>query len=143
MKKLISMLDCISFSVAVIAGSVFLFNQVKASDNEIFVDQVGATANIDLEQLGSGNMIGGLTAASGNMTGLDLDGTSMTLDINQIGNARKFLEDMYADSYQGVFNFDGEPKKFTYKMDKTNAVGADSSTVNVQLKGVTNTIDIE
>ena len=68
-----------------------------ASDNEIFVDQVGATANIDLEQLGSGNIIGGLLATAGSMTALDLDGTSMTLDINQIGNTNKFLGDMYAD----------------------------------------------
>ena len=61
-----------------------------ASDNEIFVDQVGATANIDLEQLGSGNIIGGLTAVAGTMTALDLDGSSMTLDINQIGNNNKY-----------------------------------------------------
>ena len=32
------------------------------ADNEIFVEQAGATANIDLEQLGSGNIIGGATA---------------------------------------------------------------------------------
>ena len=49
MDKIISILDCILFSVAVIVGSVFLFNEVKASENEIFVDQVGVTANIDLE----------------------------------------------------------------------------------------------
>jgi hypothetical protein len=78
MNKLISLLVLVSFSTL-------------ASDNEIFVDQVGATANIDLEQLGSGNIIGGLLAAAGSMTALDLDGTSMTLDINQIGNANKFL----------------------------------------------------
>ena len=30
------------------------------ADNEIYVDQSGATANIDLEQLGSGNIMGGL-----------------------------------------------------------------------------------
>ena len=32
-----------------------------AADNEIHVDQSGATANIDLEQLGSGNIIGSTT----------------------------------------------------------------------------------
>jgi len=30
-----------------------------AADNEIFVEQSGATANLDLEQLGSANLIGG------------------------------------------------------------------------------------
>ena len=52
MNKLISLLVLVSFSTL-------------ASDNEIFVDQVGATANIDLEQLGSGNIIGGLLATAG------------------------------------------------------------------------------
>ena len=57
------------------------------ADNEIYVDQSGATANIDLEQLGSGNIIGGTNAVAGTMTPLDLDGSSMTLDINQIGDS--------------------------------------------------------
>ena len=48
------------------------------ADNEIYVDQSGATANIDLEQLGSGNIIGGLESAAGNMTPLDLDGLNLT-----------------------------------------------------------------
>jgi hypothetical protein len=74
---------------------------VNSADNEIYVDQSGATANIDLEQLGSGNIIGGASAIAGTMTPLDLDGTSLTLDINQIGNSNKFLGDIYADNTQG------------------------------------------
>ena len=114
-----------------------------ASDNEIFVDQVGATANIDLEQLGSGNIIGGLTAVAGTMTALDLDGTSMTLDINQIGNNNKYLGDMYADSYTGFFNFDGDTNTFTSKMDPNNTFGADNSNVNVQVTGGSNTMTLD
>ena len=37
------------------------------ADNEIYVDQSGATANIDLEQLGSGNIIGGLNSVAGTL----------------------------------------------------------------------------
>ena len=65
MKKLISLLLTTSF--------------VFAADNEIYVDQSGATANIDLEQLGSGNIIGGLNSAAGSLTALDLDGSTLTL----------------------------------------------------------------
>ena len=57
MKKLISLLLVCCIAVA--------------DDNEIYVDQVGATANIDLEQLGSGNIIGGLNSAHGSMTNFD------------------------------------------------------------------------
>jgi len=55
--------------------TLFMMPLAFAADNEIFVDQVGTTTvNIDLEQLGSGNIIGGLLAAAGSMTALDLDG---------------------------------------------------------------------
>ena len=52
------------------------------ADNEIYIDQSGATANIDLEQLGSGNIMGGLNSVAGTLTALDLDGLNLTLDIN-------------------------------------------------------------
>jgi hypothetical protein len=55
------------------------------------VDQSGATANIDLEQLGGSNIIGGLNSVAGTLTAFDLDGTGLTLDINQIGNTINFL----------------------------------------------------
>ena len=66
----------ILISILLISTSIF------AADNEIYVDQSGATANIDLEQLGSGNIIGGLNSSAGSLTALDLDGISLTLDIN-------------------------------------------------------------
>ena len=62
------------------------------ADNEIFIDQSGATSNLDIEQVGgSGNIIGGATAAAGSMTALDIDGATMTLDILQKGSTNKFL----------------------------------------------------
>ena len=66
---------------------------IYAADNEIYVDQSGTGANIDLEQLGISNIIGGLNSTAGNLTAFDLDGNSMTLDINMIGATNKFLGD--------------------------------------------------
>ena len=60
-----------------------------AADNEIYVDQSGTGANIDLEQLGISNIIGGLSSSAGSLTAFDLDGTTMTLDINMIGATNK------------------------------------------------------
>ena len=46
---------------------------VYGADNEIFIDQSGATSNLDIEQVGgSGNIIGGADAAAGSMTALDI-----------------------------------------------------------------------
>jgi len=114
------------------------------ADNEIYVDQSSGSSNsnMDLEQLGSGNIIGGIDAVAGTMTALDLDGTAMTLDINQIGDSNKFLGDITADSYTGFFEFDGNSNTFNMNTDKTNTYGADSSNVNVDVTGNSNTFTL-
>ena len=46
------------------------------ADNEVYIDQSGATSNLDIEQVGGGgNIIGGADATAGasNMTPLDRD----------------------------------------------------------------------
>ena len=83
---------------------MLIVSPLYAADNEIYVDQAGATLNLDLEQLGSGNIIGGLNAAAGSMTALDLDGATMTLDINQIGGSNTFLGDILADNFTGFLS---------------------------------------
>lgn len=120
----------------------FFVGLVHSADNEVYIDQAGATANIDIEQLGSSNIIGGTDSTAGSMTGLDLDGLSMTLDINQIGNLNKFLGDITADSYTGFFEFDGDSNTFNIQTDPTNTFGADSSNVFVDVTGNTNTFTL-
>jgi hypothetical protein len=125
---------------------LMLSSPLYGADNEIYIDQSSGSSNtnIDLEQLGSGNIIGGADATAGasNMTPLDLDGTAMTLDINQIGDSNKFLGDIWADSYTGFFEFDGNSNTFNMNTDKTNTFGADSSNVNVDVTGNSNTFTL-
>jgi hypothetical protein len=129
MKKLISFLLTTTF--------------VFAADNEIYIDQSGATANIDLEQLGSGNIIGGLDSVAGTLTALDLDGDNLTLDINLIGDTNKFLGDIYGDSITGFFEFDGDSNTFTIQGDPDNTYGIDSSNYNVTVAGSSNTFTLD
>ena len=125
---------------------LMLSSPIYGADNEIYIDQSSGSSNtnIDLEQLGSGNIIGGADATAGasNMTPLDLDGTALTLDINQIGDSNKFLGDIWADSYTGFFEFDGNSNTFNMNTDKTNTFGADSSNVNVDVTGNSNTFTL-
>ena len=116
---------------------------VFAADNEIYVDQSGATANIDLEQLGSGNIIGGLNSVAGTLTALDLDGVSLTLDINQLGDTNKFLGDILGDNITGFFEFDGDSNTFTIQGDPTNTYGINNSNYNVNVTGSTNTFTLD
>ena len=113
------------------------------ADNEIYIDQSGATANIDLEQLGSGNIIGGLNSVAGTLTALDLDGLNLTLDVNQIGDSNTFLGDILGDSITGFFEFDGDSNAFTIQVDPTNTYGADNSDFNVDATGSNNTFTLD
>ena len=113
------------------------------ADNEIYIDQSGATANIDLEQLGSGNIMGGLNSVAGTLTALDLDGLNLTLDINQIGDSNKFLGDILGDDITGFFEFDGDSNTFTIQADPTNTYGIDNSNFNVDATGDSNTFTLD
>lgn len=121
---------------------VLFFAMIAFADNEIYIDQSGATANLDIEQQGGSNLIGGTTATAGSLTALDLDGATMTLDINQIGASNKFLGDIWADSYTGFFNFAGDSNVFNMQTDPSNTFGADNSNVNVAVTGNTNTLTL-
>ena len=123
--------------------SLLLFNSFALSaDNEIYITQSGATANIDIEQLGVSNLIGGLGSTAGSLTALDLDGASMTLDINMIGATNKFFGDIWADSFTGNYNFTGSTNLFTIQVDPSNTYGADSSNHQVNVTGGSNTFTL-
>ena len=116
---------------------------IYGDDNEIYIDQSGDTANIDMEQLGSGNIIGGLDSTAGSLTAFDLDGDNLTLTLNQIGDSNTFLGDILGDNITGYFNFDGNSNAFTIQVDPTNTYGADSSNFNVQTTGDSNTFSLD
>ena len=121
---------------------ILMGNHLNAQDNEIYIDQVGATFNLDVVQLGSGNIIGGTDGIAGTMTPLDLDGLTMTLDINQIGDGNEFLGDITSDTFTGFFEFDGDNNIFDIQVDPANVYGANSGNFLVDVEGSGNTFDL-
>ena len=114
------------------------------ADNEIYIDQTGDNAAIDIEQLGSTNLIGGDDAVAGTMTAAILNGTNMTLDINQLGSSNKFLTDgILGDTFTGFFEFDGDSNEFEFSMDTTGLNTADSNDINIDITGSFNMTDID
>jgi hypothetical protein len=112
------------------------------ADNEIYIDQAGNNVSIDIEQLGSSNLIGGLSAVSGSMTAAVLNGGTWTFDINQIGSSNKFLTDgIYGDNFTGFFEFDGDSNEFEFSMDTTGLNTADFADINVDVTGSSNVFD--
>jgi len=123
---------------------MFLSTPLFAADNEIFIDQTSGSSesNIDLEQLGSGNIIGAAGSTAGDVSAFVFSGTAATLDINQIGDSNKWLGKIIGDSYTGFYEFDGNSNTFTTSVDPTNTYGADSSNVNVDVTGSSNTFTL-
>lgn len=125
------------FFIAITSPLVF-------GDNEVYVDQSGNNATIDLEQLGSSNLIGGTSATSGSMTALDLDGVSMTLDINQIGASNIFRSDAIdGDNFTGFFEFDGDSNVWDLLVNSTGLISADYINMNIDITGSSNEADIK
>jgi hypothetical protein len=112
------------------------------ADNEIYIDQTGNNVNIDIEQLGSSNLIGGTDAVSGTMTAAVLNGGTWTFDINQIGSSNKFLTDgIFGDNFTGYFEFNGDSNEFEFSMDTTGLNTADFADINFDITGSSNTFD--
>jgi len=124
--------------------NIFLFLSLSVfADNEIYVDQSGNSATIDLEQLGSSNLIGGTQATSGTMTALDLDGVSMTLDINQIGSSNIFRSDAIdGDNFTGYFEWNGDSNIMDILMNSTGLISADYVNLNIDVTGSSNEFDL-
>ncbi len=113
------------------------------ADNEIFINQSGNGATIKLEQLGSGNLIGGTSATSGTMTALDLDGIDMTLTINQIGSSNIFRSDAIDSDYlTASFDFDGDSNVYDMILNSSGAYSADYANLNIDVTGSSNTFDV-
>ena len=113
-------------------------------DNEIYVDQSGDNASIDLEQLGSSNLITGTSGVSGTLTALDLDGASMTLDINQIGSSNIFRSDAIdGDNITGFFEFDGDSNVWDLLVNSSGLIASDYINMYVDITGSSNEADIK
>ena len=147
-----------------VTGSVF------AADNQIYIQQTtSGTTNtqIDIEQLGSGNIVAGDTSATGTVNNaMLLNSSNITFNLDQIGDANFFRADLNSNSSDFNFSWTGSNNELvaqwnpsgTYDIDNTDwdniitggnndqtinyGVGADASdgVVNWNINGSDNTI---
>lgn len=114
------------------------------ADNEIYINQVGSNFTADIEQLGSSNLIGDEDAVSGTMTKMLLNGTYMTLDLNQIGSSNKFLSNgIYGDNFTGYFDFTGDSNTFKIDVDAGNTYTTDYANLDIDFTGSLNSVDLD
>lgn len=133
MKKLIS------FSL--VTSLLFANFSVQADDdNEIMIEQSGDTLTIYIDQIGYGNKIGldDFSSSGSNMT---IVGSSLTFDIDMLGNQNLIYGPIEMDSSELTFSLTGDSNKVDWNIGYT--ASSDDSDYNFEITGDSNIFNID
>jgi hypothetical protein len=109
-------------------------------DNEIRIDQTGDTLVLYIDQVGFGNKIG-LTNYSGSPADMTIVGSSLTFNIDQIGNQNKIWGPLKLDSSSLTFNLTGDSNSVDWDIGTTGS--SDTTNYAFAVTGDSNTFDID
>lgn len=107
-----------------------------ASANDIYIEQVGDTLDLDIVQDGTGNKIGDA------VTGVDLDGASMTFSISQVGNTNIVSALIKGASYTGTWDVNGSGNDIDFKCSSTSAGNCEDVTATIDIDGDNTNLDL-
>ena len=85
---------------------------LPALSNDIYIDQIGDTLDLDITQDGTNNQFGDST------TDVTLAGDDMTFAITQTGNLNVIDATSKGANYTGTWTFTGNPKYCRFKMSQ-------------------------
>ena len=117
---------------------LLIFSVAPALANDIYIEQVGDTLDLDITQDGTNNVIGTST------TDVNLDGDSMTFAITQTGSLNTIVADIQGDTYTGTWAFTGDSNTVDLSCDSTSGTNCENITLNITATGDSNafTFDI-
>jgi len=123
---------------------MLLAGYISAADNEVFITQSGTNAQIEIDQIGSGNTVEGNESASGSdpISDFKLIGNSQTIDINQVGDSNIFRGDIDSASFTGNFTFTGDSNEFDIQFDPASSYISDNVEMDVEITGSTNDLTV-
>lgn len=120
-----------------------VFTVFVTADNQVFITQSGTNAQIEIDQIGGTNLVGGNETASGTpISDLKLTGNQQNIDIDQVGSANKFRGDIVSDTFTGVFKFTGSTNEFDIQFDPTASYDSDNITMDFTATGSNNDITL-
>lgn len=98
-----------------------------AAENQIFIQQTNATnSQIDIEQLGSGNIIADDESDTSTVdAAMNIDGTGLDFNLDQIGDSNQFLTDIVGDDGTYNFSFTGDTNIFTSQFNSEGTYSMD------------------
>lgn len=125
MKKIITILSVIFISLSVHA-------------NDIYINQSGATLDLDITQDGNNNTVGNSTTAS------SVIGATTNLAITQIGDSNVMTFDVNGATYTGTFSVTGNSNNIDFNCDSAgNNSSCGTATASIVWVGSSNDIDID
>ena len=117
---------------------LFLIGAAYA-DNEIYIDQVGDSAAIEIIQDGSGNKVGG---SSSDDTKMLLDGDSMDFNVNLSGGSNNLIGSVIGTSTVDI-DVTGSSNSIGFDVDKDNVYGATDGNYLIDITGGNNDLDFD
>ena len=111
-----------------------------SDDNEINITQIGDTLTLYIDQVGYGNKIG-LDNFSSSSSASPITGSSLTFNIDQLGNSNLLYGRLTADSSSYTLEWNGDSNVWDWQIGQTGS--ADSSNFLVDITGDSNTMDFD
>lgn len=111
-----------------------------SDDNEINIDQTGNTLTLYIDQVGYGNKIG-LNNFATSSAATPITGTSLTFNIDQLGNENLLYGTLTANSSTYNLSWTGDSNVLDYLIGDTGS--SDSTTMDITMTGDSNTIDFD
>jgi len=105
--------------------------------NDIYIEQVGDSLDLDITQDGQNNEIGDST------TDMTLNGDNMTFAITQTGNTNTIDAIIKGATYQGTWSFTGDSNTVDLLCSSTSAGNCDTVTLNITTVGDDNVFDFD
>jgi len=105
--------------------------------NEIYIDQIGDTLDLDITQDGQDNKVG---TSQADMT---LAGDDMTFAITQTGNFNEIVATIKGTDYTGTWQFTGNTNTVDLQCSSTSTGDCDTVTLNITTTGNDNTFDFD
>jgi len=127
----------LGLSLVLISG--FAFAQAT-DDNEINIEQVGDTLTLYVDQYGYGNKIGADDFSSSS-SAMVITGSTLTFNIDQIGNQNLLFGPLIADSSTYNLLFTGDSNEWDWDIGYVGS--SDSTTMDVDITGDSNIMDFD
>lgn len=110
----------------------------SATDNEILLEQAGDTLTLIILQQGYGNKISGDNTEASD---LSITGSTLNINLDQVGNSNKFYGAITADSSTYDWTFTGDSNIWDILIGSTGS--ADAGNILVDITGDSNTFDFD